>query len=288
MAFSGGDHVWVVYQGPPRWDGTKMINGDRFFLGGHRQLQGREGVELAKGVSGLLKEVSEYRYDTASEQPGSTFVGSIASRREIGASINIFGDTPSDLRKKIRKWLDNHPEDSAGRLWFFTSDGDPRYLTVRQHPSAGTSSMDEDPSMRRKLEGMEWGWVSDDPYFSGYISRQDFVNGKVTFYNPSTAKVVYPKVYLPGPGVYTFMGITTPALAANEIVRFDFNPLAHTYVKLNLSTSAVDNLWYRLEGKRPKLGLKPQTKNTLKISYSGAGSAFAPYVEFTPKFRSYI
>lgn len=288
MSFTGGDHVWAIYQGPPREYGDKLINGDRFFLGGHRQFQAREGVELARGMSGLLRELSDYRYDTSSEQPGSTFVGSIPNKREINASINVFGDTPAEFRANLRRWQDNHPEDSEGRLWFLTSDGEPRYLPVRPSPSAGLSSIETDPTIMRKLEGMEWGWTSDEPYFLGYISRQDFVDGSVTFYNPSTAKVVYPKVYLPGPGKYTVGEITTPVLTANEMVRIDYNPLHETYVKLNLTTGAVQNLWYTLEGKRPKLGLKPQTKNTISLTYTGTGTSMAPYVEFTPKFRSYI
>lgn len=288
MSFSGGDHVWAVYQGPPRSDGTKMVNGDRFFLGGHRQFQAREGVELARGMGGLLREISEYRYDTASEQPGSTFVGSASNKREINSSINVFGKNPADFRRNLRRWQDNHPQDSLGRLWFLTSDGEPRYLAVRPSTTAGLSNIDIDPTIMSKLEGVEWGWVSDDPYFNGYISRKEFVGNSVTFYNPSTANYIFPKVYLPGPGKYTVGEIVTPVLTADEIVRIDYNPVKETYVKRNMKTGVVQNLWYTLEGKRPKLHLEPQTKNTLAISYTGAGSAMVPYVEFTPKFRSWI
>lgn len=288
MSFTGGDHTWVVYQGPPRWDGEKLFNGDRFFLGGHSRYQAQEGVELARGMSGLLRELSEYRYDTSSEQPGSTFVGSVANKREINSSINIYGKNPSDFRRNLRKWLDNNPEDSSGRLWFLTSDGEPRYLNVRPSINAGISSIDMDPTLLNKLEGVEWSWVSDDPYFSGYITRKEFVNNSVTFYNPSTAKEIFPKVYLPGPGRYVVNGITTPILTADEVIRIDYNPLDETYVKLNTKTGIPKNLWYTLEGRRPKFHLKPQTKNTMKITYTGTGRTMDPYVEFTPKFRSWI
>ena len=288
MSFTGGDHVWTIYQGPPRDTGEGLVNGDRFFLGGHRLYQAREGVEFARGISGLLRELSDYRYDTSSEQPGSTFVGSVANKREINSSINIFGDNPADFRFKLRRWQDNNPEDSSGRLWFLTSDGEPRYLPVRPNSSAGLSSVDMDPTIYSKLEGVEWGWICDDPYFSGYISRNEFNDNSVTFYNPSTAKAVYPRVYLPGPGKYTIGEITTPVLTADEIVRVDYNPLHETYIKRNMVTGEVKNLWYTLEGKRPKFHLKPQTKNTVEISYTGIGADMAPYVEFTPKFRSWI
>lgn len=288
MSFSGGDHVWIVYQGPPRWDGEKMVNGDRFFLGGHRKYQAKEGVEFARGIGGLLRELSDYRYDTSAEQPGSTFVGSVANRREINASINVFGDSPADFRRNLRRWQDNNPQDSKGRLWFLTSDGEPRYLPVLPSVNAGLASVDMDPTILRKLEGMEWGWVSDDPYFSGYITRKEFVNNSVTFYNPSTVKAVFHKIYLPGPGKYTVGDITTPTLTADEIARIDYDPQDQTFIKRNMSTGKVTNLWYTLEGKRPKEWLRPQTKNTISIQYTGTGRTMNPYVEFTPKFRSFI
>ena len=276
MSFTGGDHVWTVYQGPPRETGEGKVNGDRFFLAGHRVYQAREGVEFARGISGLLRELSDYRYDTSSEQPGSTFVGSVANKREINSSINVFGKDPADFRANIRRWLYNNPEDSSGRLWFLTSDGEPRYLPVRPSVGAGLSGIDMDPTIYNKLEAMEWGWICDDPYFSGYVSRREFNNKTLTFYNPSTAKVVFPKIYLPGPGRYTVGEITTPTLTANEIVRIDYNPLHETYIKLNVVTGEVKNLWYTLEGQRPKYHLKPQTKNTIDISYTGAGTERAP------------
>lgn len=110
MAFKSGDTAWIVYQGPPRWDGEKWIDGDRFFLSGGKGLQLDLGVELAPGVSGLEAEVVEYRFDTSANVPGSVYVSEVAGRRTIQAPINILGKTARELRDNKRRWFRNHSQ----------------------------------------------------------------------------------------------------------------------------------------------------------------------------------
>lgn len=280
--FPGGDKMHIIYEGPPRRVGGRIVDGDRFFLAGDRAQQAKQGVELARGLGGILRPLLEYRYDTSANQPGSTFVDFLGSKREIPSAINVFGDTPRQFRENWRRWLLNNPADREGKLWFKTSDGVDRYAFVRPSENAGLSSVDIDPNITRKLEGLEWGWKSDYPYFFGEIIRKEYASGEVEVDNPSDVEEVHPKIYLPGPGQYKVGDVTTPYLSAKEVVRLNFDPQRQTYVKRNMDTGEVQNLWYTLRGKRPELTLSPGRNNHAIQVLSGNGK---PYIEFTPMFQ---
>lgn len=307
MAFSGGDKVWIVYQGPPRWDGSQWVNGDRFFLSGHKAHQGKEGVEFAPGVSGLERPASEYRYDRAATVPGARFMGSIADRRTISASVNILGDTPKEVRDNKRKWMRNNPEGEPGKLWVLTSDGYPRYLYAVRTSEAGITTLEKDPSIRNLYEAMEWGWESNSPYFRGYREAKELKRitptsstYRRTFYNPSTAIEVFPSLYLPGSTSGSRWEVSrgfeqgtfvTPPIYQQEEARIDFSPENPTFVKRNLSTGETTNLWYSLDGARPRFSLEPETKNTYEVKLnSGVPSNFTtkPRLTFVPLFESWI
>ena len=295
MKVSGGDKTWIVYQGPPRWDGSKWYDGDRFFLSGHGLYQCDQGVELARGITGLERPGSDYRYSTSANVPGSTFIDRVYARRDLGCSINILGDSPEELRRNKRRWMNNHPEQGEGRLWFFSADGDPRYLPVQPLAEAGTSTLDVDPAIRSLYEGFEWGWTSDSAFFLGYKHKQELTKKSTnkyskTFYNPSTAAEVYPVLYLYGAGTWTLAvgesKIKTPKLDNGDVVRIDFNPRNSTYL-LRKPDGSLKNLWPTLVGKRPDFFLEPQTKNTFEVSYSGSSPDKNPVLEYTPAFLSW-
>lgn len=281
--FPGGDKLHIIYEGPPKADGSP---GDRFFLSGDRKQQAAEGVELARGVSGLLRAPRDYRYDTSANQPGSTFVDAVANRRIFNTSINVFGDTPAEWRAAWRKWAKNNKPRMEGKLWFKTSDAPARYAFVRPLPEAGQSSIDIDPNILSKLEGLEWGWESDYAYLFGETQKVEYdANGTANFYNPSDVDEVYPKIYLPGPGSYTVSGVKTPNLTEDEVARINFDPERKTYVKRNMVTGEVVNLWYTLIGKRPEWALRPEANNSHSITPPTPGTKSGAYIEFTPLYE---
>ena len=296
MAFKSGDTAWIVYQGPPRWDGEKWIDGDRFFLSGGKGLQLDLGVELAPGVSGLEAEVVEYRFDTSANVPGSVYVSEVAGRRTIQAPINILGKTARELRDNKRRWFRNHRNGEKGRLWAFTSEGEPRYLPVIRGEGAGLSTLDKDPGLRVLYEGFDWGWDSDSPYFMGYEASHNLIaNGNVyekTFYNPSTAPRVYPVLTLPGGcrwriplgGGETFVTMEIPT---GEEARLDLQPRKPTFLKKN-AEGKVENIWHSLLGNRPKLYLEPETRNHFSIEAVDGTPDKAPNLTFTPLFTSWV
>lgn len=304
MGLSGGDKAWIIYQGPPRWDGEQWVDGDRFFLSGNRALQGREGVELAPGVGGLILPTTEYRYDSSANIPGARYQGNIDGRRQINASVNILGGSPSEVRRNAAKWLRNHPDDEPGKLWVIHSDREPRYLYARKLDTAGVSEVEKDTALRKIYEGLEWGWDSDDPYYRGFQSVRELKqtgshNFSRTFYNPSTVEEVFPTLYLPGGNQVSWRvtrgygrgTFTTPKLAANEEARLDFRPRNATFIKRNMDTGEITNLWPSMRGDRPRLSFEPETKNTFSITLaSGTSTEFQtqPRIVFTPLFKSWI
>lgn len=302
MALSGGDKTWIVYEGPPRWDGAKWVNGDKFFLSGNSALQGREGVELAPGVSGLTAPVTEYRYDTSANIPGSNYQDNIDGRRIIQASVNILGKNPKEVQDNFAKWNRNHPEDEPGKLWIFHDDHEPRYLYARRSAESGVATLEKDPANRNLYEKLEWGWDADDAYFRGFRSVYDLnlYEGKYqrTFYNPSTAREVFPEIYLPGgsdvswrvPRGYMRGEFITPKIGINEEVRISYDPSKNTFVKRNIYSGELTNLWPTMTGNRPKLSFEPETKNTFSLSLaSGALPPRAvPRLAFVPMFKAWV
>lgn len=303
MAFTGGDKTWVVYQGPPKWDGSQWVNGDRFFLSGHHAFQGKNGVELAPGVTGLERGTSEYRYDTSANIPGAKLISTIDGRREVSGSINILGSTAAEVRKNKNNWFANHPDREPGRLWFFTSDSMPRYLYAVKSEGAGLTTLEKDPSNRNLYEKFEWGWVSDDAFFKGYRETKilkDKGRGEYsrTFFNTSTVPEVFPTLFLPG-GVgaswrismgYGQPDFITPAISSSEEIRIDFDPTNPTFVKRHRVTGDVTNLWPLMVGKRPRFSLEAQTMNTFTAHlHSGSAdtSQSEPRLVFTPLYTSW-
>lgn len=303
MALSGGDRTWMVYQAPPVWDGSKYVDGERFFLSGHNSYFRDQGVDLARSITGLERETVEYRYNQSANQAGASYQGSIPDKREIGCSVNIVGDSPAEARRNKRRWMAAHPDDNPGKLWVFTSDGPPRYLPVLKSPTAGQSTIDIDPGEYPfGYRDWEWGWVSTDAYFRGYQSTRELKHrgGNVfstTFYNDSTVPQVYPMLFLPGPGSWTVsLGwnqatFTTPTIPRGSTARLSFDPLDPSFILRNDTTKVKTNLWPTLEGNRPKFSLEAETKNTISILLTGRASDFTdnpPRLVYTPRYHSWM
>lgn len=279
----------IIYEGPPHYEDGFLVPGKKFHISG-RPEQAREGVELARGVSGLLRPAQEYRYDTSAEQPGSTFVSSVRNRRRIESSINVFGDTAEEFHNNWRSWVDNNPSDREGKLWIYPPFGKPRYAFVRPNAEAGQSSMDVDPYLMRKIEGLEWGWESDYAYLFGEepLTVPFDADGNVSFVPEGDVERMYPKIYLPGPGAYildNINGFKTPVLTKDEVIRFNFDPQRKTFVKRNEVTGEVTNLWYLLDGKRPEAILRAgETFSKTILPPEGVESNLA-YLEYTPLYK---
>lgn len=292
------DPVWIVYQGPPLWDGQKWINGDKFFISGHKRYQRNLGIELANGVDGLEAPVREYRYDTDASNPGATYVSSVAVRRTLSGQINVHGKDAKDMRRNKARWYRNHPEGNPGRLWFFTSNGEPRYLPAIISEEAANGTLEKDPNLWGVTRELEWGWQSDSAYFLGYRETKTFKpvgGGRYTtvFYNPSTAPRVYPELFLPGPGRwevslgYRQPNFTTPQLEKGDVAKLDYDPRHPTFMKKS-AAGVITNLWPSMVGSRPKFCLEPMTKNELSVRYVGQGTPDgAPQLKFAPEFTSW-
>lgn len=309
MTNPGSGRTNIIYEGPQRHDGYQWVDGDKFHLSGDRHLQAKEGVELARNLTGIGREATEERFDTAADMHTARFVGKIPSRRQIGAALNIFGDTPADFVANFQRWERNHFQSEPGRLWFLTPGAEDRYLLARASSEAGLGGVEVDPTLTSSLKNYEWGWNSDSPYFFGRLSSTPLARqGSTRTYqaavkNPSTADVVYPQIFLRGLGSWkvrfralagdpsTEISFNVPHLADNEEARIDFSPANPTFLKRNVSSGKVTNLWPTMLGKRPKAHLSPETTFLVVAERdpAAAGSPAAlPRVEFTPLFSSWI
>lgn len=295
MGFQRMDTAWIVYQGGPRWDGEKWVDGESFILSGRNKLN--LGVELAPGITGLDRSPVEYRHDTSASVPGARFVSEIKGRRDIKCAVNILGDDPADMRYNIRRWERNNVTNVVSRLWVFTSDGEPRFLPVRISDMVGQSTQEKEPALGKGKVELDWGWVSDESDFLGYMKKarfqRDGSDWTTLYYNPSTAERVYPTLYLPGgcqwtvPLGYEQGTYTTPPLEAGSLTRVDMNPANPTIIKKTPSGEYV-NLWPHMKGRRPKMYLERETKNTMALTHSGGEPDEAPWIEFRPRFVSWI
>lgn len=309
MSNPGRGRTNIIYEGPPRHDGYKWIDGDKFHLSGDRRLQAKEGVELARTLTGIGREASEERYDSAADIHTARYVGKIPLRRQIGAALNILGDTPAEFVANFQRWERNHFQKEPGKLWFRTPGSEDRYLLARASSEAGLGGIDVDPTLTSSLKNYEWGWNSDSPYFMGRLSSTELKRDgqttvyKADVYNPSTAEVVYPQVYVRGAGAWrvrlrthagdpsTEASLLTPLLSAEEEARIDFSPANPTFLKRNVNTGKVTNLWPFMVGKRPKAHLSPETTFRVVAERDAASQgapAALPRVEFTPLFSSWI
>ena len=293
--------VIIVYQGPPRWDGTEWINGDKFFISGDKFNHRNLGVELANSIDGLEFPTREFRYDTDANTPGSRFVSSVATRRSLKCSVNIFGDSVEEMRKAKDRWFLNHPEGSPGRLWFFTNTGEHRYLSAYAAENAGSATYDKDPGLRG-VTTLEWGWTSDSPYFYGFREKKLLKpkGGGVYegyFYNPSTAPQVFPEVFLPGFGQwelslgYEQPTFRTPNLADGDVAKLDYDQKALSFT-CKRKDGRIENLWPSMVGNRPMYCLEPQTINKVTIrNLNEVGNdrpkSKWPYLSFTPEYISW-
>lgn len=293
------DQPRIVYQGPPRWDGRKWLNGDKFVLSGKGK--GDLGVELAGAVAGLDRGAVEYRYDAGANTPGSRLTSQVAGRREMPAAINILGDTSHELARNKQRWEQNHPDKRPGRLWVLSEFSAPKYLEVFKSEVAGTATLDKDPFIRNVYEDWEWGWTSDHPYFFGYEEVRELEpqgGGKFSesFFNDSTAPQVYPKLVLYGPGRFEIDAgygrepILLPDLAAGQMMRVNYDATEKTLLRQPIDGSGpVTNIWPLLRGQRPRMSFDPQSHTTVTVTNRASGTpARNPELIYTPEFVSWV
>ncbi|ATN89564.1 minor tail protein [Gordonia phage Bonum] len=281
---SRGDRTWVIFRGP---------EGGRFWLSGMRG-QGKQGVELAMGLTGLDRPPTELVWLQEAHQNGADLVGSNVDVRTIKGAVNILGKTPRQVRAAYDDWQRNNFFERYSRLFFINSYSGVRFLDVLLGASPD-GSLDKDPALLRRLAGYPWTWVSPNPYYKGYSEtfRSKVVNGNSTIEmkvrNLGSAPRVYPRIYLPGPGTWHIpRGTRQPNWRGEEglgpLVEDDMIPLpplkSGEGVWLNPDTrietitrvgpsGQEKNLWAQMNGQRPKLWLNPRSQETWKFRVQG-------------------
>ncbi|AET09870.1 hypothetical protein GoPhGRU1p29 [Gordonia phage GRU1] len=287
-ALSRGDKTWVIYRGP---------EGGRFWLSGMPG-RGKQGVELANGLVGLDRPPTELIWLQEARQNGADLVGSNVDVRTVKGAVNILGRTPRELRAAYDDWQRNNFVDRYSRLFFINSYSGVRFLDVLLGESTN-QSIDKDPALLRRIVDYPWTLVSPNPYYKGYTEE---FTGKVPASGESTVEIkvrnlgsaprTYPRIYLPGPGVWHIprgtraanwrgeekLGsidnedtIPLPALKTGEGVWLNPDPRIETITRES-ADGKEKNLWAQMSGQRPRLWLNPRSEETWKFRVTGGVS----------------
>ncbi|QDF19149.1 minor tail protein [Gordonia Phage Lollipop1437] len=285
---SRGDKTWVILRGP---------EGGRFWLSGMRG-RGKQGVELANGLVGLDRPPTELVWLQEARQNGADLVGSNTDIRTIKGAVNILGRTPREVRAAYADWQRNNFFTRYSRLFFINSYSGVRFLDVLTGETPN-GSLDKDPALLRRIADYPWTWASPNPFYKGYsetfeakipTSGETIVRMKVR--NFGDAPRVYPRIYLPGPGVWHIprgtrvvnwrgeegLGplvaedtIPLPALKANEGIWLNPDPRIETITRVS-ADGTEKNLWAQMSGQRPKLWLNPRSEEEWQFRVVGGVS----------------
>ena len=287
QGLSRGDRTWIVYRGP---------EGGRFWLSGMRG-QGKQGVELAKGLVGLDRPPTELVWLQEAHQNGADLVGSNTDVRTIKGAVNILGKSPRETRAAYDDWQRNNFHDRYGRLFFLNSYSGVRFLDVLLAESPN-ESIDQDPALLRRLAGYPWSWVCPNPYYKGYsetfkskIAASGDTEVTVKVRNFGSAPRVYPRIYLPGPGLWSIprgtralnwrgeenlgplvdddmIQVGTKPLKTGEGIWLNPDPRVETITHETLD-GKKKNLWAQMSGQRPRLWMNPRTQEDWKFRVRG-------------------
>ncbi|WIC89666.1 minor tail protein [Rhodococcus phage Apiary] len=270
---SQGDNTWVVYRGP---------DGSRFYLAGKRQ--GLQGVEWARGVVGLDRPPTELVWLQEAHQNGADLVGTNTDVRSIKFGVNILGDTKRGLRDAYARWNRANEFDQYGRLFFLNSYSGVRFSDVLLGDTPG-GSLDTDPALLKRFDGHPMTWVAPNPFFKGYTETFEFEIGQPdnlgVYEGPLKVRnlgdsYTYPKIFLPGPGVWSIpqgtrqedprrqgvepLGdlddtmITLPELLPGQDMWLDTDPRTET-ITMVTADGEETNLWAKMSGQRPRIKL---------------------------------
>lgn len=275
---SRGDRTWVIYRGP---------DGSRFWLAGMRgqgMATGSKGkVELSRGIVGLDRPPTELVWLQEARQNGADLVGANIDVRTLQFAVNILGNNPRDLRDAYAAWTRGNQFDRLGRLFFINSYSGVRFSDVLLGDSP-SGSLDTDPALLRRMVNYPYKWVAPNPFFKGYTETFEWTIPAANHLGVSEGLLkvrnlgdsyTYPKIRLPGPGVWSIpqgtrgLGprgeenygelddtmITLPAINAGEWVWLDTDPRVETIELRNGSGVFIRNLWAKMSGQRPRIKL---------------------------------
>ncbi|WGH20825.1 minor tail protein [Gordonia phage Commandaria] len=287
---SRGDKTWIIFRGP---------EGGRFWLSGMAG-RGKQGVELSNGLVGLDRPPTELVWLQEARQNGADLVGSNVDVRTIKGAVNILGKTPREVRAAYDDWQRNNFFERYSRLFFINSYSGVRFLDVLLGESPN-GSLDKDPALLKRIIDYPWTWVSPNPYYKGYtetFKAKTVGGGESVAYvkvrNLGNAPRVYPRIYLPGPGVWHIprgtrrpnwrgeenLGplveedtIPLPALKTGEGIWLNPDPRVETITRVDTNDPEnplrQKNLWAQMSGQRPKLWLNPRSEEKWKFRVTG-------------------
>lgn len=307
--FSRGDRTLIVGRG---------VDNSRWFLSGRGQ--GRQGVELARGLVGIDRPPSELVWLQEAHQNGADLVGENIDIRIVRGAVNILGNNPRQMRDAYARWNGSQSTREYTRLYFANSYSGVRWLDALLGESPN-NNFDRDPALRSGAIGVPVIWACPNPHYKGFVeefswrSTKDaggWRTGDVRIRNLGDADRTYPQIYLPGPGVWKIpygnrddFGnlilddpdrdfVELPYIGPNEEMWLNPDPRVETVESQKVGEVGRKNLWAQMKGRRPRLwlpGSRPGDKNrgveTWPLSVYGGSSLRAPKVAVQPLYNNY-
>lgn len=304
---SRGDKTWIITVSP---------DGHRHWLAGTPK-QGLQGVELARGLVGLDRAPTELLWLQEAHQNGADLVGNAVDVRTLKGAINILGSSPRDFRAKWDYWGRSWFFDRYTRMFFINSYNGYKYLDLLLGESPN-GSIDMDPALLRREINYPYTWVAPNPFYKGFpesfegevpASQAGHQVIDIKVRNLGTEKT-FPKIYLPGPGIWSipkgtrlpnrrgeegrgeFDGemIELPPLASGEGMWLNPDPRDETIEKVAADGEKTTNLWAYMNAQRPKIHLQGGSEETWTFLVQGGvrSTSKKPKVVVQPLYSSFI
>ena len=267
------DRTRIVYFGPKRPDGKRP----RFHLAGFGQ--GNEGILLGTDPSELEFPPEELLFSEGARQDGATYLDTVYSKREIDLTILISGPNKREFRRLREEWFRSWDSATPGHLGCFTRYNGWRWLGVRR-AGAPSPTWGKDPALIRAAD-YEMTLVADDPLWKSFEEKYLWTNsagsgnGRLKLRNASDF-AVYPKYYMPGPGVYSIQDgpggkmLSFPRLSSGETLAIDTHPRRPQARIFETQTGLVRrNALKEMRGKRLRASIPKWQTTELAVNVSG-------------------
>lgn len=217
------------------------------------------------------------------------FTGYTVKRSEIGTTISIQGNSPSQFWIRDKKWWDHQSITQRGYLIVSTMIGGPRIARVRLGEDVGEAAQRRDPSFTLARDYPDFHWLAEDPFLTGLQERWRWQNktlggvGRMVLRNPGEF-TAYVEFVGTGPGAWRIQGdngsmVVFPNVANGNAIRVNTDRL-----RPSVEDAFGVNLWAQMGGQRLRLSVPPRSSKTINVGVTGGASNSALLSVIRPKY----
>ncbi|ANA86545.1 minor tail protein [Gordonia phage Lozinak] len=253
------------------------INGHVWHLSGFGQ--GREGATLGVEPDNLYMIDTELLWTEGARQDGSSYEGTVISRREIDFEVQIKSSTVRGFHAINDKWWRGWSARTPGTLAFYTREMGWRWTRVRLAGNV-EPKWGKDPALIRACD-YDMTIAADDAMFRSAMEFGYWRNvggtGQGSILLKNTADhIAFPEYVMPGPGTYSIQDgpdgdmIPLTPIRAGQTLKLKTHR-EKLSLRLYDSTTGIDGrtAWRGWGTKRFENHLEPHSINRIKVSVTG-------------------